>query len=628
MAAARRTPVRPAATPRPRAGGNAGRLEGGLTSATPLADGLLLVLAWWDGAPAVSGKVAVEVEGAAAERPAEILSLPAVEGMGSSRVLGLVCLAEAEDGSRPLPRLRLAAGRKAIEIGPEAIAAATVDLRTFLREHLAGLDAEIRASIVDWLPGAAAAVAGGGTGNYSLSRALQTAHESLREHPEPCVIAPEEPRGLQIDALLYIDPETFWVKGWAMDADAPITGLSAISPSGAAGEFLDRTMRIERPDVEQFYASSSGGFAAERNGFIGLVELSAPSLLANGWVVQMKDSLGVTVEAEAPQVVRDPLTVRSALLGDFELTKQPDHPARPELFEPALTRLQAQLTEVVKIEDVRQHGEPPARPEVSVIVPLYRRIDFLEHQLTQFARDPEIGASDLIYVLDSPEDAEALARIAPEIHALTGVPFRVVTLARNAGFSGANNAAAELARGEKLVLLNSDVLPDRPGWLGTMARFFDQTPGIGALAPKLLYEDDSLQHAGLYFLRAPGSPIWENMHYFKGLNRHTAAANVARRVPAVTGACLMVERERYEELGGLRGQFVQGDYEDSDLCMRLHEQGLDAWYLPDAELYHLEAQSYPNELRRATSAYNTWLHSYLWSEAIAAAMDTAEGRTS
>jgi O-antigen biosynthesis protein len=175
------------------------------------------------------------------------------------------------------------------------------------------------------------------------------------------------------------------------------------------------------------------------------------------------------------------------------------------------------------------------------------------------------------------------------------------------------------------VLLNSDVLPDRPGWLGTMARFFDQTPEIGALAPKLLYEDDSLQHAGLYFLRAPGSPIWENMHYFKGLNRHTPAANRARKVPAVTGACLMIERERYEQLGGLRGQFVQGDYEDADLCMRLHEQGLDSWYLPDAELYHLEAQSYPNELRRATSAYNTWLHSYLWSEAIAEVMATDEG---
>jgi GT2 family glycosyltransferase len=72
----------------------------------------------------------------------------------------------------------------------------------------------------------------------------------------------------------------------------------------------------------------------------------------------------------------------------------------------------------------------------------------------------------------------------------------------------------------------------------------------------------------------------------------------------------------FTDLGGLRGSYVQGDYEDSDLCLRLAEQGLEAWYLPDVALYHLEGQSYPSEERRLTSEYNRWLHTYLWREAL------------
>ncbi|MCW3050012.1 MAG: expE2 [Solirubrobacterales bacterium] len=526
-------------------------------------------------------------------------------------------------GATP-PGLCLTLGSTRLLASSADLAGVLVDLRTLVRESLAGLDPAARAPIVPWLASATALHADADGGAYSLSRSLHQARESLREPRRACLIAPDEPRGLQVDTLLGIDARTYWVKGWARDADARLSGLTAVSPEGGRGEFLERALRLARPDVEQFYAAGAAGNVEERSGFVGLVELDAPSRLQTGWIIELSDALGESIEVEAPVVVRDLDAVRTSILTDFALARRPDDPARAVLFEPALARLQARLAAEVRVDRVQTYGQLAADPDVSVIVPLYRRIDFLEHQLTQFARDPEMRCADVLYVLDSPEDAEALERLAPEMHALTGVPFRVVTLARNAGFSGANNAAAGFARGRKLVLLNSDVLPDRPGWLGTMARFFDATPGIGALGAKLLYEDDSLQHAGMHFLRSPGSTTWENMHYYKGLARTSPGANVARRVPAVSGACLMIERERYEQLGGLSGRFVQGDYEDSDLCLRLREEGLDSWYLPDAELYHLEAQSYPTELRRATSAYNTWLHSHLWGERIADLMASTD----
>jgi hypothetical protein len=84
---------------------------------------------------------------------------------------------------------------------------------------------------------------------------------------------------------------------------------------------------------------------------------------------------------------------------------------------------------------------------------------------------------------------------------------------------------------------------------------------------------------------------------------------------------MMIERALYERFGGLHGVYVQGDYEDSDLCLRLAEGGFENWYLPDVELYHLEGQSYAATTRQINGRYNTWLHTRLWKKRIEAVMD-------
>ena len=100
------------------------------------------------------------------------------------------------------------------------------------------------------------------------------------------------------------------------------------------------------------------------------------------------------------------------------------------------------------------------------------------------------------------------------------------------------------------------------------------------------------------------------------LHRSVPGANVTRTVPAVTGACLMIARSLYERFDGLRGIYVQGDYEDTDLCLRLLEAGFENWYLAECELYHLEGQSYDLAARLRNGRYNRWLHTHLWNDAI------------
>jgi len=340
-------------------------------------------------------------------------------------------------------------------------------------------------------------------------------------------------------------------------------------------------------------------------------------------VIEMRNGAGLTVEAVCAAVVDEPPTTRAVILDDLVHDAPGDETLVRDHAFPALSKLQERRARAGTIKSVLQYGVPPTAPDVTIVVPLYQRIDFLEHQLAHWVEDPELAVADIVYVLDSPELETELNSAAASLHRLYDVPFRTVVLERNVGFADANNAGASVARGRLLLLLNSDVVPDRPSWLSSMVSFLDRTPSAGVVGPKLVYEDQSIQHAGMYFIRPDGSPWWENAHYFKGLHRSFPAANVARVVPAITGACLLISVDLWHRVGGLSGTYVQGDYEDSDLCLRVAALEHECWYLPDVELYHLEGQSYPTPLRRLTSRFNTWLHTHLWGDRIAAVMLTS-----
>jgi GT2 family glycosyltransferase len=440
---------------------------------------------------------------------------------------------------------------------------------------------------------------------------LAALHDATRERLPAVNAGPDTGCAAHVDGFWRVDGASYYIKGWAFGRGGQLRSLRLVTPEGRRVELLRGAFRSRRPDVCEFFGVPAG----ERLGFVAFVELPEEGASASGWVLQGERTDGSGFEVEIPPVVDQPLTVRTTILNDLQLDES-DGMLLSAHVAPALTRLQRRFSESIEIETVDQHGVPPEDPEVTIVVPLYRRTEFLEHQLAQFVHDPEIHRADLIYVLDSPEEAVRLRRFARHLHDLYGVPFRLAALSANGGYSTANNLGASLARGRKLLLLNSDVLPARPGWLSQMSAFYDASSSIGALGPKLLYEDDSIQHAGMCFERnaeCDGGSGWTNEHFYKGLHSRFEPANVSRAVPAVTGACLLIDTELYRSLGGLRGIYVRGDYEDSDLCLRLREQGRESWYLADVELYHLEGQSYPTPERAVASRYNQWLHSDLWA---------------
>jgi len=569
-----------------------------------LATDVLLVLA--DFAVEAEPEVKLTVAGEPVEAETRWLTSSAEEGEDPALTV-LTIWVSRPVGSRTV-ELRIEAGGEEVRIGPGLAAAVGVDLRTAVREKLAGREADSREQILGFL-----AAASGGHGRtldpLGLAKSLFALREGLRDPYPRAELRAEVSQALHIGAIARIDDRTFFVRGWVRDDQAPVVRLDAISPEGTRAPIIDRLFRVPRPDLEELFRGAPRPVA--KPGFVCFFELENPSRLGEGWILELENTAGVGIEASATAATIDPRAVRDTILGELARERRVDTPLMDQLA-PAVVRLQEELADRVEIEDVDEFGTVTTQPEVSIVVPLYRRVDLIEHQLAQFANDPAMLGSELIYVLDSPELApELLPRVA-ELHELYRLPFRLATLSRNGGFAVATNQGATLAKGERLLLLNSDVLPDRPGWLPDLVAAHESLPQAGVVAPKLLYDDGSIQHAGMEFRRNPLTGGWELAHSFKGLHRGFAGANERAAVPALSGACMLLARELYEELGGLSVDYVKGGYEDAELCMQVQKRDLEAWYVPEIELFHLEGRSYVPSATDMSNRFNAWLFNQRW----------------
>ena len=167
--------------------------------------------------------------------------------------------------------------------------------------------------------------------------------------------------------------------------------------------------------------------------------------------------------------------------------------------------------------------------------------------------------------------------------------FRVVRW-EGAGFnySALNNFGEKFATGDYLLLLNNDTEVITPRWLEEMVMFAQQER-IGCVGAKLLYPDDTIQHAGLGFGYLT---LAAHMHKnFPVANPGYMGRLVyAHDVYGVTGACLMVRREVYEAVGGLDESFAVA-FNDVDFCVRVRKAGYQNLFTPFAILYHYESKS-------------------------------------
>jgi GT2 family glycosyltransferase len=272
-------------------------------------------------------------------------------------------------------------------------------------------------------------------------------------------------------------------------------------------------------------------------------------------------------------------------------------------------------------------GQSPKKG--SIIVCLYGRAEYLTLQNALFANRKGIGDYEFVYVSNSPELAEQLARDAHVASVAYGLDLTLVLLPGNAGFGAANNAAVNVSRTRRPLIVNPDVFPFDPDWAARHTALVENAPDLQTrlFGAPLYYDDGSLMHGGMYFdsdasLSIEGASFRRNVtlrveHYGKGAPPDCAEFLRARPVPAVTGAFISCDRGWYEKLGGFSEEYVLGHYEDADLCLKSTEKGIVPW-LHDIKLWHLEGKGSGTRqaAHEGASIVNRWLFNRRWIGAI------------
>lgn len=165
---------------------------------------------------------------------------------------------------------------------------------------------------------------------------------------------------------------------------------------------------------------------------------------------------------------------------------------------------------------------------------------------------------------------------------------RVVTWEREFNYSAINNFGAGFAKGEYLLLLNNDTELSEPDSIREMLGFC-QREDVGIVGARLLYADDTIQHAGVVvgFGGIAG-------HTFIGLhkaeNSYFHRAMCAQDYSAVTAACMMTKKSVFQQVGGLSTELAVA-FNDIDYCMKVRSLGKLVVYAPYAVLYHYESKS-------------------------------------
>ncbi|RMH63376.1 MAG: glycosyltransferase [Calditrichaeota bacterium] len=228
-------------------------------------------------------------------------------------------------------------------------------------------------------------------------------------------------------------------------------------------------------------------------------------------------------------------------------------------------------------------------PVVSIIILAWNKWAFTEKCLKALQHNTT-GIVYEVIVVDNGSDDQTWKNLQewkasyPQLR-----PMRNET---NLGFSVGNNRALKEARGPWVVFLNNDTEP-RPHWLDAMLAIAQNDPSVGAVGAKLVYPDETIQHAGVAIVddRKNGDPLLAQ-HILHGRPKDFPQANLMIEFQAVTAACMLMPRELAIKLNGFDEGYQNG-YEDVDLCFRIREAGYKVVYQPHAELVHHESKSGP-----------------------------------
>jgi len=218
--------------------------------------------------------------------------------------------------------------------------------------------------------------------------------------------------------------------------------------------------------------------------------------------------------------------------------------------------------------------------KISIIIPVRDRVDLLARCLDSLTKETSYAPYEIIIVDNDSQTEEARSY-------LSGLKHQVLHYSGPFNFSAINNFAVERTDSPWLLFLNNDTEVIDGEWLTIMAEHV-QRPEVGAVGPRLLYPDDTVQHGGIV---VGVGGIAE--HAFRGFPAEAPGVcrqlQVTRNYSAVTGACLLTRRDVFNKVRGFDEERLPVTFSDVDLCLKIRRAGYLIVYTPFAKLYHHES---------------------------------------
>ncbi|MEE4216032.1 MAG: glycosyltransferase [Xanthomonadales bacterium] len=256
---------------------------------------------------------------------------------------------------------------------------------------------------------------------------------------------------------------------------------------------------------------------------------------------------------------------------------------RGALLRAQLDQANLAVPDTIDSAQVAEIGDPTAppcmpaaeNPQVSIVIPVYNKWVYTAACLRSLVETRCHSSFEVIVVDDGSSDDsyERLQGIA----GLTAIRNE-----ENLGFIGSCNRGAEAARGEYIVMLNNDTQV-LDGWLDALLDTFTQFPDTGLAGARLVYPDGRLQEAGgIIFNDGSG---W---NYGKFDLADRPEYQYTREADYCSGACIVMQTERFRELGGFDSHYAPAYYEDTDLAFRVRALGLKVRIQARATIVHHE----------------------------------------
>ncbi|MBE9473257.1 MAG: glycosyltransferase [Chloroflexi bacterium] len=225
---------------------------------------------------------------------------------------------------------------------------------------------------------------------------------------------------------------------------------------------------------------------------------------------------------------------------------------------------------------------PKSDSKVSIIIPNKDKVEYLQACIRSILEKTSYRNYEVL-IIDSGSEDPATLEYYRQITTDPRVSLHIFPGRFN--YHKVNNFGTRIAEGDLLVFLNNDTEIIEPAWLDDLVGWAER-PGVGVVGTKLLYSDGTIQHGGIVMgVEGHGSHIFERLpeHHYGPFG----SPDWYRDYMAVTGACMMVPRSVFEELGGFDEEYQIG-YGDIDLCLRAGQAGYRIIYTPFATLLHHE----------------------------------------